>query len=67
MGAEKKPAKKISQQCVHDKMLDEADAYLAEIDQALGENTWHGPRPRLRRPRREQLGTTRHPDPGLSS
>lgn len=60
-------SEKISQQCLHDKIVKQADDYLDEIDKVLGENTWDGPRPRLRRPRRERLGTTQPPQSDLSS
>jgi hypothetical protein len=67
MAGQKKPDKK-TKLCLHDKIMQQADDYLAEIDEALGENTWNGPpRFRLRRSRGEQLGTTPDPESDLGS
>jgi len=49
-----------TQQCRHDRMVQEADDFLAEIDKALGDNICDDPGP-PRRPGAEHLGTTQSP------
>lgn len=49
-----------TQQCRHDRMVAEADDFLAEIDKALGDNIYDDPG-LPRGPGSEHLGTTQSP------